>query len=430
MAETDLMKVAIEESGPCERTISVTVEPELVRDERAKVISQLRKEARIKGFRQGKAPRELVVRMFADSIREELLQQVVGESFQKAVEQEQMIPLSRPSIEEADLSDEDRIVFKARFEIAPKVDLQQYTGFTVEKKIHKVTEQDLGEALENLREQKASYNPKPGAAEQGDYLLLDFRVLNEQGQVETERKNQLVLAGHEDPDALFSHALVGRGEGEGQTVEIDFPEGYSEEPLRGKRVTYKVDIKSVRRKELPELDERFVRQVSQAAGLDEFKGMIRENMEHDIQHQAERRVEEALFRKVIEENPFDIPSSMVNATLERQLDYYRRQQRNFDPGQLVELMRPSAEFMVRREFVVMDIARKEKLEVTDDDVAARIEQYAAQLGQPVEEVRKDFRSREAMQNLRSLIQEEKVVRFLMERNTIEEVEDEDHPSEE
>jgi len=420
-----LLRVELTESGPCERTMSVTVQPEAVKLEREKVIAEIRKEAKVKGFRPGKAPRNLIEKTYAGSIREELLQKVVSKNFQKALEQEKIAPLSQPQVEKVDLEDDYKLSFQARFEVSPEIELARYKKFKIEKKVSKVSDEDVDSTIENLREQYANFVPKDGAADKGDYLLLDFSVLDEKGNTSPEgrRTNQLVMAGHEDSHALFSHALVGKSEGENQKIEIDFPGDYPDESLKGQRVTYMVDIKNVRQKSLPEVDDHFAKQISQTEDLAALRTMIWENLEREINQRADRQVEEDLFRQIIEANPFDIPSSLVEATIQRQIENIRKQGQAGDEMQMAELIRPSAEFAVKREYVMGEVARREEISVADEDINAKIEEFATQLDKTAEEVRKDFRSREAMNHLRSLILVEKVVRFLLENNDIKQVEE-------
>ena len=418
-----MLKVEVTESGPCERTMNVTVQPEAVKSEREKVIAEIRKGAKVKGFRPGKAPRNLIEKTYSDSIREELVQKVVSENFQKALEQEKIAPLNQPQVEKVDLEDDYKLSFQARFEISPEIKLNRYKKFKIEKRVHKVSDKDVDSAIENLREQYANFIPKDGVADKGDYVLLDFSVLDEEENTSPEgrRTNQLVMAGHEDPYALFSHALVGRSEGENQKIEIDFPEDYPDESLKGQKVTYMVDIKGVRQKSLPEVDDHFAKQISQAEDLAALRTMIQENLEREINQRADRQLEEDLFRQIIEANPFDIPSSLVEATIQRQIENIKRQGRSMDEKQVAELIRPSAEFAVKREYVIGEIARREEISLTDQDINDKIEEFATQLDRTLEEVRRDFRSREAMNHLRSLILVEKVVQFLLKNNDIKQV---------
>jgi trigger factor len=370
-------------------------------------------------------PANLIERTYAGSIREELLQKVVSKNFQKALEQEKIAPLSQPQVEKVDLEDDYKLSFQARFEVSPEIELARYKKFKIEKKVRKVSDEDVDSTIENLREQYANFVPKNGAADKGDYLLLDFSVLDEEGNTSPEgrRTNQLVMAGHEDSTALFSHALVGKSEGENQKIEIDFPGDYPDESLKGQRVTYMVDIKNVRQKSLPEVDDHFAKQISKTEDLAALRTMIWENLEREINQRADRQVEEDLFRQIIEAKPFDIPSSLVEATIQRQIENIRKQGQAGDEMQMAELIRPSAEFAVKREYVMGEIARREEISVTDEEINAKIEEFATKLDKTAEEVRKDFRSREAMNHLRSLILVEKVVRFLLENNDIKQVEE-------
>jgi len=425
LSEVTDLKVEVTQSGPCERTIDVSVAAETVKAEREKLVGQFRKQAKIKGFRPGKAPRKLVETTYADSIREELLQNVVAESFQQALKDNELAPLDRPMVEKVDLDDDFKLNYTARFEVSPDIELKKYTGFEIEKKNHKVTDEEIDKTIEDIRDQQAHFSPKEGTAEKGDYLLLDFRVVDEDGQTSDEgkRDNQLVMAGHEDKLALFSHALVGLGEGEGQKIEVDFPEDYPDETLKGRKVTYMVDVKGVREKKLPELDENFTKQVAGVDSVEELRNMVRERLEQEIERRADQELEESLFRKIVEENQFDVPPSLVEATIQQQMANVRRQGREVDEEQFAPAVRPMAEFSVRREYIINEVAKAEKVEISDEEVDERMQQFAGQLGQPVEEVRKDFRGREAMGRLQSMILVDKVVDFLKQNNTITEKED-------
>ena len=421
------LKVEVLNSGPCERTLNVTVQAEAVKSEREKVVTDFRKKARIEGFRPGKAPRKLIAGRFAEAIKAEVLQKVINAGCLQAMEQENINPLTRPKVQKVDLAEDDNLSFVALVEVPPEVKLKRYKKFTVEKKVHTITDEDVEEALENLREQHARFVPKEGAAAAGDFLVIDFAVLGEKGDPEpqTERKNQLVMAGHEDPTALFSHKLVGLTEGEKQQIDIEFPEDYPDESLKGGKVSYQVDVKGVRVKSLPELDNHFVQQVSRAENLADLKEILGQNLQAEVDSRSRRGVEEELFRLIVEVNPFVVPSSLVESAVQRQIENTKRQYPNqkIDEEEIARISRPMAEFNIKREYLIREIAKEEKIEVTPSDIETKIEDYAAQLGKPLEEIKRDFRSTEAANYLRSLILTDKVVQFLLENNEIKEVEE-------
>jgi trigger factor len=425
LTEVPDLKVELTESGPCERTVNVLVPPAAVLSEREKVVGQFRKKAKIKGFRPGKAPRKLVESSYAESIREELLEHVVSHTFQHILEDHKLMPLDRPMVEEVDLADDMSLKYTARFEVSPKIELKKYKGIEIEKKIHKITDAEIDNTIEDIRDQQAQFAPREGKAGAGDYLLLDFRVIDEEGETSDEgrRTNQLVMAGHEDKLALFSHALVGLGEGADQKIEVPFPEDYPDETLKGRTVTYMVDVKGVREKKLPELNDEFARKTANLDSLDELRKMVRERLEEEVGRRADRDVEEQLFRKLIEENQFAAPPSLVQATIEQQLANMRQQGRNLDPAMYADAMRPAAEFSVKREYLIHEVAAAEKLEVGEEDINSRIEMFARQLGRPLDEIRQDFRGREAMSRLQTMILVDKVVDYLKENNEIKVVED-------
>ncbi|MCE5272003.1 trigger factor [bacterium] len=416
------IKVEVKNGGPCERTLSVQIAAEEFNSEREKVLRQFRKEARIPGFRPGKVPLGMIESRFKDSIKEETVQNLVSNSFREALEQEKINPLGQPRVENLNVGEDNSISFDATVEVFPELKLEKYTGFEVEKKLRQVTDEDVERALADVREQNAHFAPKEGAAEKGDYLVMTFCVLNDESEPEegTRRENQLVMAGHEDPAALFSHALVGLTPGEGQELTVDFPPDYSEESLKGRRVRYRVDVQSVRQKVLPELDDSFAAQVSHADTLDKLRGIIRHNMEHEIEHRAAHQVEDDLLAQIIAANDFELPGSLIEDAVSRRAEYIKQQNRgqDFEEAELRKAVRPGAITSLKREFIFHELSHREKIEVSPEDISAKIEEYASQLGKPVAEVQKDFRSARSMNQLRSMLLEDKVLDFLKSNNTV------------
>ena len=153
------LKVEVLNSGPCERTLNVTVQAEAVRSEREKVVTDFRKKARIEGFRPGKAPRKLIAGRFAEAIKAEVLQKVINAGCLQAMEQENINPLTRPKVQKVDLAEDDNLSFVALVEVPPEVKLKRYKKFTVEKKVHTITDEDVEESLENLRELEEILRP-------------------------------------------------------------------------------------------------------------------------------------------------------------------------------------------------------------------------------------------------------------------------------
>ncbi|MEA2063337.1 MAG: hypothetical protein U9P14_06545, partial [Gemmatimonadota bacterium] len=181
----------------------------------------------------------------------------------------------------------------------------------------------------------------------------------------------------------------------------------------------------VRTKSLPEPDDEFARSVSPDDDMEGLKLKLRQELEADVAQRANRVVEELLFRQIIEVNPFEVPSSMVEMVIGQRLKNASQQYPNqdFDQDEFAQAARPSAEYGVKREYVIQEIIKKEQLEVEQAEIEAKIEEFAGQVGKSIDEIRKDFRSPEAAGRLGSLILEEKTVKFLMENNDIQEVEE-------
>ena len=424
MAIADL-KVEVTESGPCKKRIAITVGAPEVKSEREKVIADIRKNTALDGFRKGKVPKAVIVGRFSEDIKSEVLHHLTENAFRQALEDNKIEPISQPMVDKLDMADDDTLTFEAEVEVAPDAPVDKYTGFDFEKKVRKITDKHIDDTLDDLRERNADFEPKEGAAEKGDFLLADVVVIDEDGNEDTEnaRKGQLIMAGHEDANALFSHKLVGISEGDDQRVEVDFPDDYQEESVRGKKITYKIDVKGVKVKKLPEADDEFAKSALQMDSIDEVKKLIRENLDREATMVADRELEKVIFDKLIEENPFELPENLVNEFIQREMQQVRQryQGQQMDEAQLEESVRPRVEYSVRRDYILGRIAEAEEVEATEDDIKLKMAEYAAQMGQNMESVQQDFARPEAMSRLRTMVLEDKVVRILQEKNNIKEV---------
>ena len=424
MAIADL-KVEVTESGPCKKRIAITVGAGEVKSERERIIADIRKNTAMDGFRKGKVPKSLIVGKFSDDIKSEVLHHLTEDAFRQALEDNKIEPITQPMVDKLDMADDDTLTFEAEVEVTPDTPIEKYTGFDFEKKVRKITDKNVSDTLDDLRERHADFEPKEGAAGKGDFLLADVVVIDEEGVADTEnaRKGQLIMAGHEDAGALFSHKLVGMSEGDDQRVEVPFPDDYQEESVRGKTIVYKVDVKGVKVKKLPEVDDEFAKSALQMDSIDDVKKIIRENLEREAGMIADRELEKIIFDKLIEENPFELPENLVNELIEREKQQVRQRYKGqqMDEAQLEENIRPRVVYSVRRDYILGRIAETENIEATEDDMKLKMAEYAAQMGQNVESVQQDFARPEAMSRLRTMILEEKVVRILQEKNNIKEV---------
>lgn len=355
------------------------------------------KDVQIPGFRKGKIPRSIFEKRFGvESLYQDAVDIVLPGAYSKAVDEAEIFPIAQPSIDIDQIEKGQPLVFTAEVEVKPEVKLGEYKGLEVEEKSVEVTDEDVEQELENLRERHAELVVKEDSEiEDGDTAVIDFEgfkdgVAFEGGQGE----NHSLEIGSGQFIPGFEEQLIGKKAGDETEIEITFPEEYHAEDLAGQEAVFKVKIHEVKAKELPELDDEFAKDVDEdVETLDELKAKKREELETNQKQQAENEKREELLQQASDNIEVDIPEAMVDSEVNQMVREFEQQLQmqgmtlemysqfsGQDEDALKEQMREDAEKRVKTNLTLEAIAEEEDLKATQEDIDAELEKMGSMYG--------------------------------------------------
>lgn len=408
----------------CKHEIEITIPAAEMDNETSRVAEKIRGRAHLPGFRPGKAPLSMIMGRFATEIRQDALEALLPKFFRRQMEADKMDVVGSPTITDIHYHPGQDIKFKAEFEVAPVIELGEYQGVAVPYTAPTVSDDDVNERIEGLRGQKADYvNLDPRPAEAGDVALIDLHsTAGLEGEPIHAHDMQIELG---NPDTLpeFNANIVGMSPGDEKTIAVTYPENYGQERLAGKTVDFHVHFKTLQRKELPEINDEFAKDLGDFQTLEELKDLLRRNILNEREHGAQRAAKDAIVDKLVEAHEFPIPESYIDRQIEmyieRQLgDLASRgvdvKKLNIDPAKVKEGARDRATKEIKASLLLAKIAEREAIHPTQDEVDQELNRYAKQQREPVAAVRKRFQENGTLDRIGHAIQTEKVLSFLFE----------------
>ncbi|HHY78183.1 MAG TPA: trigger factor [Clostridiales bacterium] len=412
-------------------TLEITVSAEKLEEGIAKAYIKNAKKFNIPGFRKGKAPRKLIEKYYGEGIfYEDAINEVCPEAYEEAIKEHNLEPVDRPSIDILEIESGKGIVFKAEVTVKPEVELGQYKGIEVEKKEYNVTDEDVENELEILRNRNAriiDVTDRP--VKRGDIVTIDFKGFIDDKEFEggsAENYKLEIGSGRFIPG--FEEQLIGATIGNEVDVNVTFPEDYRSEELAGKPALFKVTVKEIKEKELLPLDDEFAKDVSEFDTLEELKADIKRKKLEEAERMAKNEYENDLIKKVVQNAKVDIPEVMIDNQIEsmiRDFDYQLRFQgldldsymkyMNISYEEMKQSYKEAAEDRVKTQLVMEAITKAENIEVTDEELEAEVEKTAKQYNQDVEKFRKSLRERD-IEYIREGLQLQKTIDFLVEHS--------------
>lgn len=408
----------------CKHELEITIPAAEVEQEIGKVAAKIQARAHLPGFRPGKAPLSMIRTRFGGDIRQDALESLLPKYFRKAADAEKLDVVGTPSITDIQFEPGQDVKFKAEFEVAPEFELGEYRGVTIPYSQPEVTDADVEERLEDLRKQKAEYvNLDPRPAEVGDVALVDLHSSgNWEGEPFHAHDMQIEL-GSADTLPGFTDALTGMNPGDEKHITVTYPEEHAQEHLAGKTVEFHVHFKTLQKKELPELNDEFAKDLGDFQSIDELKDAIRRNTLHERETQAQRAAKDAIADKLADMHPFAVPETYLDRQVQMYIDNLMSDQAargvdvkklNIDTARLKEAMRDRATRQVRASLLLDRIATREAIGAMQDEVDAEVQRYAKQHREPVAAVRKRFEENGTIARIANVIRNEKILNFLFE----------------
>lgn len=410
--------VTLQEGKGWKRTLEIEVPKETVDREFESVYKKYQSLSKIPGFRKGKAPMNMVKLRFKQKIEEEVLETLVPKAYEDAVKENKLSPICLPVVSDIEFKEGTALKFKAEFEIQPKVEAKDYIGLEVVKRTKEITDKDVETALNFLREDFAELHPVEREAKLSDYLIVDL-VKFQEGKEEKVENHEIFL----DPHNMikeFQGALVNAKAGEQKEFEVDYPTTFHNQKLAGKKVKYQVAIKEVKEKVLPEANDSFAKTAGQYNTLDELKNKIRESLIKRDLKDAETEVKNDLINEVIKHNLFEVPETLLSFYLDSVIQDLQKKYKKVDEQKIREQYKEVAMAGIRWDFLFHQIAEKENIQVTKEEMELWCEVNARVLSVKVEEAKKSLENPSQVKKISEDILEKKVLDFLLKNAKVKE----------
>ncbi len=404
--------------------MEISIPVQEVERETERVVAAMAQRVRLPGFRPGKIPAGIVRTRFASDIREEVVRNLVPRVFQKRVEEDNLHVVGTPDITGVHFHAGEPLTFKAEFETAPEIELKEYRGLSVPYREPAVTDADVEQRIEALREQKAEFiNVDPRPVADGDYAVVSLEALSGLEQPLQKQEELVLNIGGEDTLEAFSENLRAATPGEEKEFDVRYPDDYGDEKLSGKTVRFRAHLKGIRRKELPEVNDDFARDLGDFQNLDELRAEVGKSVAREREYAAQQEAKNKLVEKLVDLHDFPVPEAFIDRQIEGQVEQYMRsaaargidpRNMRFDWEKLKESQRDKAIRDVKASLLLDRIAGRESIEVTNEEVDREIQRIARQEREPAAAVRKRLEKEGVVRRIASHIRTEKTLGFLFE----------------
>jgi trigger factor len=406
----------------CRKELDLEIPAEEVSKETEKVAKEFARVARVPGFRPGKAPISLIKRRFADDIKGEVLQKLVPERVEKAVAERKLTPVSQPQVDKLDYQEGQPLKFRASFEVLPEFSLGNYKSLEIEMPEMAITDESVANTLAEMQQRAATFAPVEGRAVQdGDFVQIKLHGTPEGGGDPLQAESVLCHIGAEETMEPFNENLRGANIGDHKNFDVEYPADYPDTKLAGKKFHYDSDVLGIKVKVLPELNNEFAKDVSDASSLDELKNKVREGLEHERDHRKTELQREKILAELVRLHDFPVPESLVEHQMDVRLERVVRSlaQQGVDPRAVnvdwVSLRRRQAERAkddVKAELVIDRIASEEKIDVTDEELQHELEHMTSHSGESAEAIRARLTKQGALDRMKAKLRSDKTVDWL------------------
>ena len=398
-----------------ERHIQVSVPAEAVKDAEEKAARRYASTVRLPGFRPGKAPATVVRKKFGEAIRQEALESLVRDAYEEFVEKESIKVASQPHVHDLKFEEGKPLTFELHLELRPTINLARTNGFRVQRQKPTVTEEQVTEQLEQIRDEKATWTPVVEKPKPGDMVNVEIATASQGDQLNEGKSYPLVLGAGQAISGIEELIMEATP---GETIErpVKWPDDFPDEKQRGQTKTVRITLNEVKRKAAPPLDDALAREVGDFESLDALRTTVRTDLERHAEHEIEANVRQQLIDQIISANAFDIPKSWIQQFVQNYAEAYQvpEDQRDKFAGEFRSL----AERQIRRDLVIETIADKETLAATEKDLDDRIAEQAEKRGVNPGQLYAQLEKSGRLKEMERSITEDKVFKWLLDRNDV------------
>jgi trigger factor len=397
------------ENNECKREIEMEIPVTEVMQELDRVIAQYSSRAKIRGFRPGKAPRDMIKRMYYPDIQETLINNLVPRALNKELSEKKINPVSTPIISDLHFKENEPLRFKATVEIWPEISLPEYKGIKVKKKKATVTEKEVKESLEELRIKSAQYIPAEdrGVAD-GDYVVAEIKGKNTESKRFLPTEKVVILAGHQDNEEALNKKILGLNPGEKTQFTIQYKKEHENKKLAGQEIEYELKVETIKEKKLPDINDDFAKDLGNYENLKDLKTKLKEQLGESKKSTQRREMAEEIINKISEQMSLELPESVIEQENKALMDRHMSSlpQQNLSKEALVSIqeeIRKRAVQNIKNHLILNKIAEKEKLKVSEEDIKEEMKSIAkihnVPLARVIETINQEGQKEELKDNL-------------------------------
>jgi trigger factor len=421
------MKTEFVDVNETRKNLRVEIPTDIVNAAIDRIAQSYSRRARVPGFRPGKAPARVIKQRYKSEILHDVAHDLIANAIDDALRERGVEAVEPPDIRDVTVEENQPLTFTASFDTVPAFETGDYGSLSVRRPAADVPEDAVAHALLRLRERAARFEPVEGrGVDHGDTVTVDLDRKDAEGKTDTHKDVNVELGAKANPPG-FDEQLLGLEVGSTKAFTVQYPSDYAISELAGQDVGYNVLVKGLRRRVLPELDDEFAKDMGQFETLEALKARVREDLEHEARHAAERDVRAALMKQLAGRVPFEVPPSLVERELDRRVEDFaqRLMQQQIDPrqagidwNQFRESQREVAQEAVAGALYLDEVSRREQLDVTADEIEAEIGRYAERTGRTPAAVRAALEKEGGLSRVSTGLRREKSIDFLMARATL------------
>ena len=437
------MKIEFSDVNETRKNLVVEIDSTVVDAEIDKVSRDYSKAARIPGFRPGKVPAKVVRQRFRDQILHDVAHGLIPRAVDEALRERGVEPVDTPDIRDVIVEEGQPLKFTASFETVPPIEPGDYATLQLHRAGLQVTDAAVDQALEGLRDRSARYEPVEGrGVEKGDSVLMDLVRTAQGAEPETpendetgeaagptsdNHQNVTVDIGATANPPGFDEQLAGLTPGDDKTFDVTYPDDYAVKELAGTTVRYEVTVKAVRKRIVPTLDDEFAKDLGEFESLDALRARVRADLEHEAKHEAERDMRGDLLKQLATRVNFDVPQALLEREIDRRVEEFVRRliDQQIDPMKtninwedFRERQKEAAAEAVKGALVLDEVARREQINPSAEDIEAEIARYAERTGRTAAAVRARLEKEGGIGRLYGGLRRERAIDFLLSRATI------------
>lgn len=420
------MKTEFADINETRKNVRVEIPSDIVDAEIERIARDYSRKARVPGFRPGKTPARVIKQRFKDQILHDVVHDLVPRAIDNALQEQGLEAVDTPDVRDVNIHEGQPLTFTASFDTLPSFDPGDLSTITLQRPVVAIDEDAVNGALQRLRDRAARFEPAEGrGVDHGDTLSVDLERRDASGAPDTHKDVSIELGAKANPPG-FDEQLLGLEVGATKEFPIHYPQDYPIGELAGTDVSYTVTVKGIKRRVLPELDDEFAKDLGEFDTLDALKARVREDLEHEAKHAADRDVRAELMKQLATRVPFDVPPSLVEQEIDRRLEDFARRliDQNVDPRQagidwnaFRESQRDVAREAVAAALALDEVTRREKLEVSEEEVEREVEKYAERTGRTPAAVRAALEKEGGLSRVHAGLRREKSIDFVMARVT-------------